>query len=47
MLQQTLDKLEQMRLLGMVQALKEQAAQPEIASLTFECICPSKVEPND
>ena len=36
MLQQTLDKLNEMRLFGMAQALQEQVAQPEITSLAFE-----------
>lgn len=36
MLQQTFDKLNQMKLFGIAQALEEQLAQPEIISLSFE-----------
>lgn len=36
MLQQTLDKLHQMKLVGMAQALEEQFSQPETAALSFE-----------
>lgn len=36
MLQQTLDKLHQMKLVGMAQALEEQLSQPETAALSFE-----------
>lgn len=36
MLQQTFDKLNQMKLFGMARALEEQLAQPEITGLSFE-----------
>lgn len=36
MLQQTLDKLGQLKLFGMAQALEEQLAQPEATGLSFE-----------
>lgn len=36
MLQPTLDKLCQMKLFGMAQALEELAAQPQAAGLSFE-----------
>lgn len=36
MLQQTLDKLHQMKLVGMAQALEEQLSQPETGALSFE-----------
>lgn len=36
MLQQTFDKLNQMKLFGMARAMEEQLAQPEITGLSFE-----------